>query len=136
MSPTAAMNVAAVIRLTPGTVISRLIAGEASACSAIARSRIAISPLRKSIWRKQPSTVSRSSPGNSSAPSHARPPLPNASVTGGRPLRAHQHCVDLVLGTRALTHELRATGQAPAQRPRLIVRQPAAAKQPGGEQPR
>ena len=33
------MNVAAVIRLTPGTVISRLISAEPSAWSAIARSR-------------------------------------------------------------------------------------------------
>jgi hypothetical protein len=43
MSPTAAMNVVAVIRLTPGTVISRLIACEPSACSAMPRSMSAIS---------------------------------------------------------------------------------------------
>src|SRR3954469_18179445 len=56
MSPTAAMNVVAVIRLTPGTVIRHLTASEPSACSAMARSRIAISPSRKSIWRRHPST--------------------------------------------------------------------------------
>jgi hypothetical protein len=38
MSPTAAMNVVAVIRLTPGTVIRRLTASECSACSAMPRS--------------------------------------------------------------------------------------------------
>ena len=50
--------------------------------------------------------------------------------------RAHQHGMDLVLATRALPDELRAARQAPAQRPRLLVRQPAAVQQPGGEQPR
>jgi hypothetical protein len=49
---------------------------------------------------------------------------------------AHQHRVDLVLGARALAHELRPARQAPAQRPRLLIRQPAAVQQPGGEQPR
>jgi hypothetical protein len=49
---------------------------------------------------------------------------------------AHQHRVDLVLGTGALSDELRAAGQAPAQRPRRLIRQPAAAQQPGGEKPR
>ena len=50
--------------------------------------------------------------------------------------RAHQHRVDLVLGARALAHQLRAARQTPAQRARLLVRQPAAAQQPGGEQSR
>ena len=39
-------NVAAVIRLTPGTVIRRLTAAEASACSAMPRSMSAISVSR------------------------------------------------------------------------------------------
>jgi hypothetical protein len=49
---------------------------------------------------------------------------------------AHQHRVDLVLGTGALTHELRTAREAPAQRPRVVIRQPTAAQQAGGEQPR
>jgi hypothetical protein len=49
---------------------------------------------------------------------------------------AHQHRVDLVLRAGALTHELRAARQAPAQRPRVVIRQPTAAQQAGGEQPR
>jgi hypothetical protein len=49
---------------------------------------------------------------------------------------AHQHRVDLVLGTRALPHQLSAAREAPAQRTRLLIRQPAAVQQTGGEQPR
>ena len=44
--------------------------------------------------------------------------------------------MDLVLAARALPDELRAARQTPAQRARLLIRQPAAAQQPGGEQPR
>ena len=49
---------------------------------------------------------------------------------------AHQRRVDLVLCPRALSHQLRPTGQAPAQRSSRLVRQPAAVQQPGGQQPR
>jgi hypothetical protein len=42
------MNVAAQIRLTPGTVISRRISGHAGACWAIRRSAAAISQSRNS----------------------------------------------------------------------------------------
>jgi hypothetical protein len=54
MSPTQAMNVAAVCRLTPGTLISRRISAESTAASASARLTAAISSSRKSIWRRQP----------------------------------------------------------------------------------
>ena len=47
MSPTAAMNVAATITLTPGTVISRLTSGQDSASAAISFSTCAISLSRK-----------------------------------------------------------------------------------------
>jgi hypothetical protein len=60
MSPTAAMNVAATITLTPGTVISRLTGGQDSASAAISRSTCAISLSRNSTWRTAESTVSRS----------------------------------------------------------------------------
>ena len=138
MSPTAAMNVVAVIRLTPGTVIRRLIACRAERVLGDRRVRgSAISASRKSIWRRHPSTVSRSSAGSSSSASHTRPPRPKTSLIGGRPLSvAHQHRVDLVLGARALAHQLRAARQTPAQRPRRLIRQPAAVQQPGGQQPR
>jgi hypothetical protein len=49
---------------------------------------------------------------------------------------AHQHRVDLILGAGALTHELRAARQAPAQRPRALVGQPTPTQKARGEQPR
>ncbi len=49
---------------------------------------------------------------------------------------AHEHRVDLVLGAGALTHELRAASETPAQRPRCLIRQPTPAQQPRGQQPR
>jgi hypothetical protein len=42
-SPIAAMNVAAQIKFTPGTVINRRISGQRSACCAITRSTSPIS---------------------------------------------------------------------------------------------
>ena len=85
MLPTAARKVAATIRFTPGTVISRRASGQLSASCAITRSTDATSPSRKSIWRRPLSSVSRSSIGSSSSASHARPFLPNRSLTSGRP---------------------------------------------------
>jgi hypothetical protein len=105
MSPIEAMNAAAVWTLTPGTVISRRICGELSACSASAASSAPSSESRKSIWRRHPSSVSRSSTGNCSDASHARPCLPNASVTGGRPqrLRAGTACASFFARVLART---------------------------------
>jgi hypothetical protein len=48
MSPTAAMNVAATITLTPGTVSSRLTCGQDSASAAMSWSTSPISESRKS----------------------------------------------------------------------------------------
>ena len=87
MSPTAAMNVAAQITLTPGTVISRLASGESSDSTAIKRSTAAISESRKSIWRSAESTDSRSSSGSASSESQRRPLAPKGSRNGARPMR-------------------------------------------------
>src|SRR5215207_7094565 len=85
MSPIAARKVATQITLTPGTVISRRAFGEWSAWRAIWRSTAAISESRNSTWRMHAATVSASSSGSSSPPSHRRPLTPNRSDTGGRP---------------------------------------------------
>ncbi len=87
MSPIAAMNVAATITLTPGTVISRLTSGHDSASAAISCSTAAISVSRNSTWRIAASTVSRSVVGSSSSATQRRPLTPNRSDAGGRPLR-------------------------------------------------
>jgi hypothetical protein len=71
MSPIAAMNVAAQITLTPGTVINRLISGDSRASVAISRSTASISRSRNSIWRIPASTVSRSSSGSGLARSRS-----------------------------------------------------------------
>jgi hypothetical protein len=84
-SPTAAMNVAAQIRFTPGTLISRRISDHSSACWAISRSTAAISESRNSIWRTPASTDSRSSTGSSRPASQRRPLTPNRSEHGGLP---------------------------------------------------
>src|SRR5829696_2678373 len=83
MSPTVATKVAAETRFTPGTLISRRISSDPSADRASERSSASTSRSRKSTWRRQPSTVSRSSTGSSSAESHARPRTPKASLIGG-----------------------------------------------------
>ena len=87
MSPTAAMNVAATITLTPGTVISRLTSGHDSASAAISCSTCAISVSRKSTWRTAESTVSRSQTGSCCSASQRRPLTPNRSDAGGRSFR-------------------------------------------------
>jgi hypothetical protein len=87
MSPIAARKVAAVITLTPGTVISRFASAESSAWLAITRSTPAISASRKSTWRRALSTVSRSSSGSSSSSSQRRPSRPNRSATFGFAIR-------------------------------------------------
>jgi hypothetical protein len=79
MSPVEAIKVAAVCTLTPGTLINRKTSGQASACLAISASRAPISASRKSTWRRQPSSVRRSSAGSSSVASQRRPPVPKAS---------------------------------------------------------
>jgi hypothetical protein len=49
---------------------------------------------------------------------------------------AHQHRMDLVLGTGALPNQLRAAAEPPAQRASAVIRQPASTQQAGGQQPR
>jgi len=67
----------------------------------------------------------------------ARPDRPKASLIGGRPFRVRTSTEwTSFLARVALPHQLSAARQAPAQRPRLLIRQPAAMQQPGGEQPR
>jgi hypothetical protein len=85
MSPIAAISAQAVTALTPGIVSSRRISAEASASEAIAWSTNPISSSRTSMWRRQPSTVSRSSAGSSSRASQARPRTPKTSLIGGLP---------------------------------------------------
>ena len=97
------MNVAAQIRFTPGTVINRRISGHESAWRAISRSTAAISASRNSTCRMPASTDSRSSNGNSSAASHARPLTPNRSEHGGRSCsrRARQAWISFFTRVRA-----------------------------------
>ena len=136
MSPIAAMNVLAVITLTPGTVISRSVSGLRSACTAIARSTTATSASRKSTWRRQALTVSRSSSGSSSSANQRAPVTPKMSLTGGCPFKpADQHGVDLVLGAGARTHQLAALRQPAAHRPGVLVGNPHRVQLTGGQQP-
>ena len=87
MSPTAAMNVAATIRLTPGTVISRLTSGQfsASARSAARPARSRRRGSRSGAGRRRRSRAPRSA-------ARARPATPGPCcrtdrVAGGRPFR-------------------------------------------------
>ena len=109
MSPIAAMNVLAVITLTPGTVISRRTSRDLSASRAIARSSAVTLASRKSTCRRHPATVSRSSSGNSSSASQRRPRTPNTSLTGGRPLsrRINTEWISFLARVRARTSWLR-----------------------------
>ena len=117
MSPTAAMNVAATITLTPGTVISRLTSGQDSASAAISCSTSAISASRKSTWRTAESTVSRSAERQLLLGQPA-PALDAEQIRRRRPVlqAAHQHRVDLVLRARARPHQLRPAREPAAHR--------------------
>src|SRR3954454_9798983 len=87
MRPMVAIIVAAVVASTPGMVSRRRMSSEASTCPAISASMTASSWLRKSIWRRQPLSVWRSSMGSSSVAIHWRPALPNRSLTSGGAMR-------------------------------------------------
>ena len=91
--------------------------------SAKRRGRSAARP-RRSLRRgtrcgaARPGTVSASSTGSSSSPSHLRPLTPNRSDTGGRALQpAHQHRVDLVLRARPRAHQLLTPREPAAHHP-------------------
>jgi hypothetical protein len=133
----AAMNVAAQIRFTPGTVISRRISGQLSACRAIRRSTAAISESRNSIWRM---------PGVDGLA------LLDRELERGEPLAALdpeqvrarrfalqaalQHGVDLVLRARARVHELLAPRQPATQHATALVRHPHRLQLARPQQPR
>lgn len=108
MSPIAAISAAAEATSRPGIVIRRLAYGEALTHSQSFVSIALISSPRKSIWRRQPATVSSSAAGRSWRASQARSPLPKRSVTGERPSNAAgKGRVDLVLGPGALADQRR-----------------------------
>ena len=135
MSPIAASSAAAVTKLTPGRVSSRRISVEASTCSASARSISAISPSRKSIWRRQAATVSCSSVGQLLRGEPAA--SADAEEIAHRRLAlqvADQRRVHLVLRPCALPDQLRPRRDPPAQDPRLLVRQPDRRQEAAGEQ--
>lgn len=113
MSPIAAMKVTAVCMLTPGTVMSRRTSGEARELSARATSILVIYSCGKSIWRRQPATVS----GSLRTASQARPPTPKRSVAGERPSRQRESTAwtSFLALVRWRTRAARA-GHPPAQR--------------------
>src|SRR3954469_18712198 len=134
MRPMVAIIVAAVVASAPGIVSRRRMSPEASTCPAIAPSMTASSSLRKSIWRRQPSRVWRSSAGSSSVAIHWRPALPNRSLTSGRAIRLRTRTADLVLGPRALADELGPARGEPPQRARGLTRDPHLREQIRGQQ--
>ena len=123
--PTAAMNEAAQIRFTPGTVISRRISGQDSACWAISFSsrgdlsveeldvtdtgvdRLAL--LQRQLQSREPLTAL--DPEQVRARRLAlKPPL--------------QHRVDLILRAGTGAHQLLAASQPAAQDPAALIRHP------------
>src|SRR5215207_3590314 len=125
MSPTTATKVAAVTRLTPGTLISRLTCSESSASLASSDSSAAISCERKSTSRRQLATIWRSCAGR------LEPPQPGASLAPeevrhrrAAPELPPERRVDGVLRPRARAHEAIAPPEQAAQRPRLLVGAP------------
>jgi hypothetical protein len=135
MSPTAAMNVAATITLTPGTVINRLTSGQDSASAAISRSTCAISLSRKSTWRT-PDVDGLALAQRQLLVGQPAPALDPEQVRRGRAVlqAAHQHRVDLVLHPRAGPHQLGATRQAPAHHADALIRRPDAIELTGPQQ--
>jgi hypothetical protein len=77
MSPTAAMNVAATITLTPGTVISRLTCSHDSASAAISFSTSAISVEKVDLAHRGVDGLSRSTRARCCSASQRRPLSPN-----------------------------------------------------------
>jgi hypothetical protein len=126
MSPTAAMNVAATITLTPGTVISRLTSGHDSASAAISRST---ADLRVEEVDLADGGVDRLALGQRllllGQPAAA---LDAEQVRRRRAVlqAAHQHRVDLVLAARARAHELRPARESPAHRADPLIWRPHA----------
>jgi hypothetical protein len=137
MSPIAATSAAAVMASMPGIVINRRASGEPSTNCATLPSINAISVSRKSIWRRQPSTVSCSSSGRSWSASQRRPALPNRSLAGGRPSRQREMTAwtSFLARVRCRTQR-RAAGQPPAQGADALVADPHLGEHVGRQQPR
>lgn len=107
-------------------------AGERSARSASARSRAGTSS-RKSTWRRQAETESRSSSGSFIPSSQRRPRRPKRSLgRRGQRLRAR---ADLFFARRAGAQQPLPAVDEPAQRPCLLVRAPHLLEEIRGEQP-
>src|SRR5919106_4214745 len=133
MSPMTAMNVAAVVTLTPGMVMSRWMSSVSRAWTAMSRSTSASSAFKKSTCRRQASTVWRSSMVSSSCDSHLRLFLPKRSVAGGALEVAVHNRVDLVLGLGALLDELSSSRDAAPQHSGRLVAGPHLREKARGE---
>ena len=131
MSPTAAMNVAAVCTLTPGTVISRSTSGQASACLAISRSSAAISRVEEVDLAQAP--VERQALVDGQLERGQPRAAGLAERVGHRRALAQvarQHPVRLVLGAGPGAHDPLAPVGQPPQRPRPLVGRPHRIQQP------
>ena len=121
---------------TPGIVISRRTSSSPSDLlgDRLGR-RCASSSPRKSSWRRQPSTVRRSSIGSSRAASHARPLRPKGSLTGGRPLRLRcsTAAISFLICVRRLTSPRRRETSRRSVR-RALIADPDRRDQIGGQQ--
>jgi hypothetical protein len=116
-------------------VSSRRSSGDASTSSASARSIAATSASRKSIPRRQASTISRSSAGSSCTASQRRPATPNKVCRRRATLQvADQDRVHLVLLACALPHQLRPARDPSTQDTRLLLRRPDLGQKAGREQ--
>jgi hypothetical protein len=135
MSPTQAMNVAAVCRLTPGTLISRRISWEPTAASASARLTAAIFLVEEIDLAQTTLDGLALVVGQLNAREEAPAPLAG-DVVDARPVEqvALQRSRDLVLGPAALAHQLRPPRDQAPQRPRLLVRTPDLGQVARGQQ--
>ena len=132
MSPIAAMNVAATITLTPGTVISRLTSGQDSASAAISGSTSAISAVEEldlahgrvdclALGDRQ-LLLGKPAPALDAEQIRRRRAVLEA---------AHEHRVDLVLRARARSHELRPAREPAPHRADALVGRPDPVELPG-----
>src|SRR4051794_13026126 len=134
MSPTKPMNVAAVIMSTPGTVSSRRISAEPSACSAIARSTSKDLGVEKGDLAQAvldgDALIDRQLDLGQPRPPGLAEQVANPGTNGQG---ANQHGVNLVRGPGALTDELRAPRDPAPQRARRLVGQPHTVKEARGQ---
>ena len=135
--PSADEGRGALIRLTPGTVISRRISGHCSACWAISRSTAAISESRNSMWR-MPGVDGLALLERQLQAGQPPAALDPEQVRARRLAlqAALQHGVDLVLRARARVHELLAPGQPATQHAAAFIGHPHRLKLARPQQPR